>query len=181
MAKSDALPAGREVVFETRFRTAAPPEAVFDQLADVRSHLEWGGTKGNKKFHLTGLEGGATTAEKGTAWTSSGVAPDGTFSDRSTVTDATRPSRFEFTTESHVTFRKGGEGDWSVVNGYEIAPEGSGSRVTYRQRVTKATAMGPMKMMLTPVLSSIGRMMVKGMNKTAMKNLAAMAEERGKR
>ncbi|MFY9587607.1 MAG: SRPBCC family protein [Actinomycetota bacterium] len=181
MASSDALPAGREIPFEMSFRTAAPPEAVFDQLADVGSHLEWGGSKGNKKFHLTGLQIGTGPAVKGTEWTSTGMAPDGTFTDRSVVHEATRPTRFEFTTEAHAAFRKGGEGDWTVVNRYDIAPDGAGSRVTYRQTVTRATAMGPMKMMLTPVLGSVGRMMVKALNKKAMRNLAAMAEERAKR
>jgi uncharacterized protein YndB with AHSA1/START domain len=180
MATSDALPSGREIPFEMSFRTAAPPEAVYDQLADLGSHLEWGGAKGNKKFHLTGLDGGASPAATGAQWTSTGVAPDGTFTDRSVVNDASRPTRFAFTTESHVAFRKGDEGDWTVVNRYDIAPDGTGSRVTYRQTVTRATAMGPMKMMLTPVLGSVGRMMVKGLNKQAMKNLAAMAEERAK-
>ncbi len=181
MAGSDALPAGREIAFEVSFRTSAPPEAVFDQLADVRSHLEWGGNSGKKNFRLTGMQTGTTPAEKGTEWTSTGIAPDGSFTDRSVVGDATRPTSFEFTTQSHVKFRKGGEGEWTVVNRYDITPDGSGSRVTYRQRVTQASAMGPMKMMLNPVLGGIARMMMKGLNKPAMRNLAAMAEQRARR
>jgi uncharacterized protein YndB with AHSA1/START domain len=173
-----ALPEGREITFRLSHRIAASPEAVYDTLADVRSHLEWAGSKAKKNFRLTGIEAGDAPAGQGTQWTSSGVAPDGMFSDRSMVTEAVRPSTFEFATDAHVTFKKGGEGDWKVVNRYEITPDGDGSRVTYTQRITKATELGPAKMMLNPVLGVIGRMMVSGLVKPAMRSLAATAQQR---
>ena len=181
MATSDALPAGREIVFEMSFRTPAPPEAVYDQLADVRSHLDWAGSRGNPKFRLTSLEAGTSRADKGTEWTSAGIGPAGTFADRSVVNEASRPSVFEFTTESHITFPKGGSGDWTVVNRYQIAPDGQGSVVSYKQTVTRATSLGKLKMMLSPVFGGMAKIMMKGLNKPAMKNLAAMAEKRAGR
>jgi uncharacterized protein YndB with AHSA1/START domain len=173
-----ALPAGREIAFRKRMKVDAPPEAIYELLADVRSHLEWGGNRGKKNFRLTGVEVGETPAREGTEWTSTGIAPDGTFRDRSIVIEASHPSVFEFHTDAHVSFKKGGEGDWKIVNRYEVRPEGAGSLVTYTQRVTHATVLGPMKMLLNPILAGVGRMMVGGLVKPAMQNLASMAKER---
>jgi uncharacterized protein YndB with AHSA1/START domain len=181
MAGAKPLPAGKEIEFTATMRTAAAPEAVYDVLTDVHGHLDWAGTRAHKKFRLTGVEADAAPAEKGSEWTSTGAAPDGTFADRSIVTDATRPSRFEFTTEAHVAFRKGGEGDWTVLNHYEIEPDGAGSRVIYTQTVTRANDMGPLKVMLIPLVGSAMKMMVSGLIKPAMRNLAKVAEERAKR
>jgi hypothetical protein len=177
----DALPDGREITFRKSMKMAVPPEAVYDLLADVRSHLEWGGNRGKKNFRLTGIKVGEPSVHKGSEWSSTGIAPDGTFRDRSVVTEASRPSAFEFVTNSHVSFKKGGEGDWNVVNRYEIKSEGVGSAVTYTQRLTSATKLGPMKMMLNPILAGVGRMMVGGLIKPAMRNLAAMAGERAEK
>lgn len=174
----NALPAGKELVFRKSMKIGAPPKAVYEVLADVRSHLEWGGRRGKKNFRLTGIEVGDVPVRQGTEWSSTGIAPDGTFRDRSVVTEASSPSTFEFVTNAHVSFKKGGEGDWKVVNRYEITPEGSGSTLAYTQRLTHATALGPMKMMLNPILAGVGRMMVSGLIKPAMQNLASMAEER---
>ena len=181
MADSNPLPTGKEITFTMTSRTTAPPEAVYDVLADVRGHLDWAGDRGHKKFRLTGIQADAAPVQKGAEWTSTGSAPDGKFTDRSIVTDATRPSHLEFTTEAHVVFRKGGEGDWTVVNRYEIAPDGTGSRVTYTQTIARANEMGPMKMMLIPVVGGVMKGMVKGLVKPAMRNLATLAEDRAKR
>ena len=176
------IPAGREIAFRKSTKIGAPPEAVYEVLADVRTNLEWGGTRGKKNFRLTGIEVGTEPIQQGAGWSSTGIAPDGSFRDRSVVTEASRPSALEFVTDAHITFKKGGEGDWTVVNRYEIEPEGAGSMLTYTQRVTRATALGPMKMMLNPILGGVGRMMAAGLIKPAMRSLAAMAEERaGKR
>jgi uncharacterized protein YndB with AHSA1/START domain len=174
----NVLPDGREIAFRKSMKTGAPPEAVYDLLADVRSHLEWGGNRGKKNFRLTAIEVEDAPVRQGSEWSSTGIAPDGTFRDRSVVTQALPPSALEFVTEAHVSFKKGGEGDWTLVNRYEITPEGSGSLVTYTQRLTRATKLGPMKMMLNPILAGVGRMMVSSLVKPAMQNLAAMAEER---
>lgn len=174
----NVLPDGREIVFRKSMKTSAPPEAVYDLLADVRSHLEWGGNRGKENFRLTAIEVEDAPVRQGSEWSSTGIAPDGTFRDRSVVTEASRPSTLAFVTNAHVNFKKGGEGDWTLVNRYEIQAEGSGSLVTYTQRLTRATKLGPMKMMLNPLFAGVGRMMVSGLVKPAMKNLAAMAEER---
>lgn len=174
----NALPAGKEVVFRKSVKIAATPATVYEVLSDLRTHLEWGGNKGKKTFRLTGMEVGDGVTRKGTEWSSTGIAPDGTFRDRSVVTEASPPTALEFVTNSHVSFKKGGEGDWTVTNRYDIAADGAGSELKYTQRVTHATALGPMKMMLNPVFAGIGRMMVGGLIKPAMASLKAMAEAR---
>lgn len=178
--RADVLPEGREVAFRMSSTVASPPDVVYDVIADVGTHLDWGGTRGSKKYRLTAVDVQDGPAVKGSEWTSTGIAPDGTFRDRSVVTEASRPSAFEFQTDAHIAFRKGGEGDWRLINRYEITPEGKGSRVAYTQRLIAATPLGPMKMMLNPLLGGIGRMMVKGLNKPAMRGLAAMAEEKAR-
>ena len=49
-AGGNDLPTGREIAFRKSMKMGAPPEAVYDVLADVRSHLEWGGNRGKKNF-----------------------------------------------------------------------------------------------------------------------------------
>lgn len=180
MGSGKEMPAGKEIIFRRSITVQAPPAAVYEVLADVRGHLEWGGERSGKKYRLTGIEVGDSPAVQGTTWTSTGIAPDGTFRDRSVVTEASAAKVFEFATDAHITLRKGGEADWRLVNRYDIEPQGSGARLTYTQRMTDATDLGPMKMMLNPVLAPIGRMMVGGLVKPAMNNLAAMAEERAR-
>jgi hypothetical protein len=60
------------------------------------------------------------------------------WSDRSVVTEATRPEVFEFVTEGR---REGKPGSrpWllTAVHRYVIAPEGEGCRVTYTEDLTR--------------------------------------------
>jgi uncharacterized protein YndB with AHSA1/START domain len=175
------LPNGKEITYRLTANLPAPPEAVYDTLADIPSHLEWGGKRVRKNFRLTSLESNESNAQTGTEWSSSGTAPDGTFRDRSIVTEAERPRRFEFRTESHVSFKSGAEADWTTVNRYEVEPRSGGSRITYTQRLTRATDLGGAKMLLNPIVGPLARMMMGGLVKPAMKNLGAMAAERGSR
>jgi uncharacterized protein YndB with AHSA1/START domain len=179
--KPAPLPPGKEIKFRITANMSAPPEAVYDTLADIATHLEWGGTRVKKNFKLTGIEGGAAAAAAGDSWSSTGAAPDGSFQDHSVVTEASRPRSFEFRTESRVTFKSGAEADWTCVNRYDIEPQGGGSKVTYSQRMTRATDLGGAKMLLNPIFGPIGRMMIGGLVKPALKNLDVMAAERGSR
>jgi Polyketide cyclase / dehydrase and lipid transport len=175
------LPSGKEIRFSLTTNMDAPPEAVYDTLADIPTHLEWGGKRVKKNFRLTGIEGGSSAAALGDEWSSTGSAPDGSFRDRSVVTEASRPRSFEFRTESHVAFKSGAEAEWTTVNRYDIEPRGAGSKVTYSQRMTRATDLGGAKMLLNPIVGPFARMMIGGLVKPAMKNLGAMAAERGSR
>lgn len=111
---------------------AAPPRAVYDMLADLRSHLRWAGQEQSKDFRLltmTAPEGGARV---GTVFTTTGTIPMSGrhWEDRSTVTVAEPGSTFEFLTEA-----RAGVGPRAMVaryrHRYEIAAAEGGCKVTY--------------------------------------------------
>jgi hypothetical protein len=108
--------------------SAAPPGAVYDLLAGLRSHLEWAGSRQASDFRLTSLDAPAGAATKGTRFTSTGSIPMSGLSwhDESVVTEAQRASVFEFLTEAHA-----GETVARYRHRYEITPSATGSRVTY--------------------------------------------------
>lgn len=168
----------KEIAFHKTHTIEAPPEAVYDVLADVRSHIAWGGEMSKKKFRLLKIDVADLPAVQGTVFSSEGLAPDGSFHDRSVVTQAVRPRIFEFRTDAHIDFKKGGTGDWTVINRYEIEPVGTRSRLRYTQRVIKATDLGPLKMMLNPLMAVLGRMMVGGFVKPGLRGIESLARER---
>jgi hypothetical protein len=69
----------------------ARPEAVYDVLVDLRTHLEWGGARQSGDFRLQSLEASADPATVGTNFSSTGTIPMSArrWEDRSTVTIAT--------------------------------------------------------------------------------------------
>src|SRR5438309_11144064 len=106
----------------------APAERVYDLLADLQSHLEWAGRRQSETTRLLTLEGPQGPASVGTEFTTTGS--DGKvarWSDRSVVTEATRPEAFEFVTEGR---REGKPGSrpWlsTAVHRYEIVPDSGG-------------------------------------------------------
>jgi hypothetical protein len=128
--------------------TEAGPESVYDLLADLPSHLQWAGSGQSADFRLLALEAPVGPAVAGTIFTSTGTIPMSArrWSDRSTVTIADRPRTFEFTTDA-----RAGEGRAMTArysHRYEIAAEGSGSRVTYT--LTQLAVTDPMLRMALP-------------------------------
>jgi hypothetical protein len=113
-------------------RSSASPAAVYDVVADLRTHLEWGGARQPADFRLLSLDAPAGPAGVGTAFTSSGSIPMSPrrWEDRSTVTVAERPHTFEFMTHAAVHGpRRTMEATYR--HRYEIAPAPGGSSVTY--------------------------------------------------
>src|SRR5207253_6209110 len=103
------------------------------------SHLEWAGRLQLETTRLLTLEAPAGPATVGTEFFTTGS--DGKvarWTDRSVVTEATRPQVFEFVTEGR---REGKPGSrpWlsTAVHRYEIASEPAGCRVTYTQELTR--------------------------------------------
>jgi len=153
----------------------ASPEAVYDLLADLHSHLEWAGTRQTRDFHLVSLEAPPGPATVGTTFTSTGVIPMSRrrLSDRSTVTAADRPLKFEITTQATAGKRHAMTAVYR--HRYEISPAAGGSRVTYRMRQLSITnpilrlgpAMGWMTWLMMPMFAGRG-----------LRNLLALAEER---
>ncbi len=119
----------------------APAEAVYDLLADLPSHLDWAGQRQGETTRLLTMEAPPGPAGVGTEFSTTGS--DGTvarWTDRSVVTEATRPEVFEFVTEGR---RQGkpGKRPWlfTAVHRYSIAPGPEGCRVTYTEEMTRLT------------------------------------------
>lgn len=111
---------------------AASPEAVYDMLADLRSHLRWAGSEQSGDFRLLSMEAPDGPAIEGTVFATTGTIPMSgkRWEDRSTVTVAARAKTFEFVTVGRV-----GSGPRAMVaryaHRYEIASVEAGSTVTY--------------------------------------------------
>ncbi len=105
----------------------APAQVVYELLADLQSHLEWGGRRQFETTRLLTMQAPPGPAGVGTEFFTTGS--DGKvaqWSDRSVVTEATSPEVFEFVTEGRRQ-GKSGSRPWlsTAVHRYEIAP-GSG-------------------------------------------------------
>jgi quercetin dioxygenase-like cupin family protein len=160
----------------------APVETVYELLADIQSHLEWGGTRRSKISRLLSMEAPVGPAAVGTEFTSTGEDSMTRMSDRSVVTEAIPSRTFEFVTESSWRLKLSGKQvNWTIVHHYDIAPHPVGSRITYSLRATRATSLpGPLVIFRVPVVRSIVSRMSMGQLKGGMRNLIRMAEERTK-
>src|SRR5260370_7584735 len=109
----------------------AKPEDVYDLLADLKTHLVWGGARQSSDFRLLSLQAPPGPATVGTTFSSTGTIPMSVrrWKDRSTVTAADRPRTFEFITEARA-------GDRNAMTAryrhrYEISSDPAGSPVPY--------------------------------------------------
>src|SRR5207244_7821313 len=88
----------------------APPEAIYDLLADLSTHIEWGGSwHPSRTQRLQSMEAPRGAAVVGVGFWSVGTTNVGSWHDRSMVTAADRPNVFEFSTNG--TLRDGQELD----------------------------------------------------------------------
>jgi hypothetical protein len=176
-ARSNALK--REITVRVEATSRAPAEEVYDVLADIRSHLTWAGEMQGQKNHLLTVEAPEGPAGVGTEFTSTGVAPEGRYTDRSVVTEAIRPSAFEFVTEAHVETRKGRTADLTNISRYDITPTSEGCRISNTLRIVRASALpGPLALMNLRPLAPLVRRDTEGLVGRGLRNLAAVAEER---
>jgi hypothetical protein len=155
----------------------APSEKVYDLLADLPSHLEWAGRRQLETTRLLTLEAPPGPATAGTEFFTTGS--DGKvarWSDRSVVTEATRPEVFEFVTEGRREGKPGSQ-PWlaTAVHRYEIAREDGGCRVTYTQDLTRLA--GAPRMLLAPGISRIMFWISARYMRRGFQNLLALAEE----
>ena len=170
---------GRELVATAEATSRAPAEVVWDLLADLRTHREWGGERQKDTTRLLSLEAPEGPAKAGTEFRTQGRDPMGTFTDRSVVTEATRPSAFEFVTEAHLETKKGKTTDWTVVHRYEVSPADIGSRIAYTVRIARISELiGALTLFKVPGLRSLGMKASAGVGKRGVTNLARLAEER---
>jgi hypothetical protein len=132
----------------------ATPQAVYEALADLQTHIEWAGRLQPAKTRMLTMEAPSGLATTGTEFASTGSDHPGTWSDRSVVTEATVGRVFEFVTEARLTPKGGGRPvESTIVHRYEItAAAGGGSHVSYRERITRIShLMGPLRLLRTPL------------------------------
>lgn len=166
-----------EALFEVRLERAseAPPEVVYDLLADLQQHLEWGGRRQKKGFRLTSLEAPAGPATVGTEFGTTGIDPSGSFTDGSVVTEATRPEVFEFVTEARLRPKRGSILEWTNVHRYLIRPTASGCVVSYSNRVMRLSRR---PWWTKRWARALAQRLSASYAKVGLDNLVRMAEER---
>jgi hypothetical protein len=155
---------------------SAPPEVVYDLLADLGTHLTWAGTEQTGDFRLLTLEAPSGPASAGTMFTSTGTIPMSSrqWQDRSSVMAAERPTTFEFVTTAtargarrtmEATFR----------HRYEIAATPGGSKVSYA--MTQLQMSNPWPRLGLPVVKDLSwRLAIPFMAGRGFRNLLALAE-----
>jgi Polyketide cyclase / dehydrase and lipid transport len=169
----------REIVVDVEATTRASADTVFDVLTDLRSHLDWGGERQRKKTRLTSLDAAPGEAVVGTEFRTSGNDPMGTFQDASVVTEATRPTVFEFVTEARQELKNGRTVEWTNVHRYEIEPTETGCTIRYSFHVLRLSKLaGMLTAFRVPGLSAVLRAVWRALIKRGLRNLARAAEER---
>ena len=164
--------------FETSVTVScgAPPQVVYDTVADLRAHLEWSGERAaDDDFKLLVLDAPAGAARVGTEFTSTGANFNGTFHDRSVVTEATPPNRFAIETHARLDRRRGKAWEVQFLHRYDIRSEGSGSAITYTDT---AHHMNYVPYWLRFWLRPITRAAIHKGDTKQLENLARLAEER---
>ena len=166
---------------EWRFegRTHASPESVYDHLENLGDHMDWAGRRQWWNFRLLALDAPPGPAQVGTEFTSVGRIPMiGTrWENRNVVTAAERPRVFEITTEGRIPWARGGAGEGTFINRYEIDTAGGETRVVYTMRQLRFT--DPPWGMRYPILREITyRLWIPIWSRRGFSQLLRMAEER---
>ena len=154
---------------------SAPPEVVYDSIADLRAHPAWGGAKQRIGFGLLSLDAPDGPAAAGTTFSSTGAMPMSlrSWHDRSSVTVAQRPGAFEFVT--HASLRRSRRPmEATFRHRYDIAPAPGGSTVTYT--FTQLDVSHPILRWSLPVVRAITwRVGIPFDAKPGFRNLLAIA------
>lgn len=122
--------------YEQSISIDAPPEAVFDYVADFARHREWATNPLNLE-----VTGSGPIAE-GSTFTSVGKL-FGTHRDRGRVTEFDRPRRLAFETEGDVG---------TVLNWFALEPSGSGTTVIKGQQVTRSSLLTKLTSPVVPLV-----------------------------
>jgi len=161
--------------------SSAPPEAVYDLLADLESHLTWAGTQQTRDFRLLSLDAPASPATAGTTFSSTGSIPMSSqrWVDRSKVTAAERPNTFEFVTSATTRgARRSMEATYR--HRYEIKAAQGGSNVSYT--MTQLAVSNPLLRLSLPLVRELTwRLGIPFMAGRGFRNLVALAEQPAQR
>ena len=175
------MAADRSVTIRTEtFTTSrATPEQVWSVVTDLPSHVVWSGDRASDDtFKLLHLESGAPTAEVGLAFTSTGANFNGTFRDRSVVTEMVRPTSLVIETDATLDRTRGRTWEAHFVHRYTIAPTSDGSRITYTETIDRVNYV---PYWLSWWARPIFRPVVNRADRRQLANLATLAEERASR
>ena len=160
-------------------RTAAPLEAVYDLLADLSTHIEWGGSwHPSRTQRLQSMEAPNGPATVGVEFWSVGTTSAGSWHDRSRVTSATRPELFEFVTDGMLRDREGVDRMLlHAVHRYEIADTPGDATISYflSADMTLQALPGDAHSRLPLVIFNL---LVPAVIERGIRNLARMAEDR---
>ncbi len=170
----------RSFVFRTQtsVTSEAPPEAVFDVITDLRAHLEWSGERASDDtFKLLTLEASGGPAAVGTTFTSTGANFNGTFHDRSVVTEAARPDRFTLETDARLVRKRGKTWEVHFEHRYDVRPDGDGSRIVYTETIQRVNYV---PYWLQFWMRPLSRMLINRADVKQLENLARLAEERSR-
>jgi hypothetical protein len=163
-------------VTQTTAISGASPATVFDVIADLDAHLEWSGDRAtDDTFRLLSLNASDRFAKVGTTFESTGANFNGTFHDRSRVTEAARPTRFTIDTDARLNRRRGRTWEVHFQHCYDIRPEAEGSRITYTETIEQVNYV---PYWLKPVIRSVFKPLVNNADRKQLQNLARLAEER---
>jgi hypothetical protein len=170
--------AQRSFVFRTQtaVTSKAPPEVVYDTIADLRAHLVWSGDRAtDESFKLLSLEAPNGPATVGTTFTSTGANFNGTFNDRSVVAEASRPTRLVIETDARLDRKHGKPWEVHFSHRYDIDPIGAGSRIVYTETVQRVNYI---PYWLQFWMRPFSRMVINRADEKQLSNLARLAEER---
>jgi hypothetical protein len=161
---------------QTSVTSSAPPSTVYETIADLRNHLDWSGDRASSEtFKLLSIDAPDGPAAIGTAFSSTGAADNGTFHDRSVVTEASSPTTFVIETDAHLDRKRGKPWEAHFSHRYDVAPEGEGSRITYTETIERVSYV---PYWLQPVMRSLFKVYVNRVDRKQLANLARLAEER---
>ncbi len=91
------------------------------------------------------------------------------------ITTATRPSVFVIDTDAHLDRKRGKPWDVHFEHRYDVEPDGTGSRITYTETITRVNYV---PYWLKPWVRSISKPVINRADRKQLQNLAALAEER---
>lgn len=120
------------ITFRSEISSDAAPEALYDVLARIPTHLVWGGEQSpHETFRLLSLDAPDRLATAGTTFRSTGENGNGTFHDSSTVIESVPGLVFAFETVSHLDRKHGRGWDVRFLHRYSLAAAAAGSRLRY--------------------------------------------------
>lgn len=170
--------ADRPLKFRTHpsVTSTAPPEVVYDIIADLRNHLVWSGERAESEgFKMLTLDAPDGPATVGTTFTSTGAAGKDTFHDRSEVTEASRPHRFVIETDARLERRRAKTWLVHFSHRYDVLSDGTGSRIVYTETAERVNYV---PYWLKPGIRTVFRPFVNRADRKQLRNLARLAEER---